>query len=296
MAGMLSRFGKNRKNRYLVLGNLILKGLGIMLWKQRKNNRRGFTLVELLVVMAIIAILMGLVMPAVMQLRIGALRTSCTNRQKNIGLAILTFETTKQYLPYSHKNNYSWCAQILEQLGEGKLAADYDETGLNDPQALAVLKCPAGDSVRKGLSYGVNCGWGGAPSDSKNIAAGLFFGYDSNSNNNYKSSLKAIMDGPGSTILLTESLKKNGMTDNWWQAGGWRGVGLTWDLGAGDGDRGAGKFFDSQHPNVCVVTFADNSAKTLSKQIYYNTFKCLMAPNDKGCDSGLTLGDDPNLD
>jgi type II secretory pathway pseudopilin PulG len=56
-------------------------------------------LVELLVVIAIIAVLIGLLLPAVQAARESARRSSCRNNLKQIGIAVLQYESSRGRLP-----------------------------------------------------------------------------------------------------------------------------------------------------------------------------------------------------
>lgn len=85
---------------------------------QWRPPRRAFTLVELLMVIAIIGILVSLLLPAVQSAREAARRTQCTNNQRQITLALIQYHDIYRAFPYGAQAGWghSWTAHIMAQL------------------------------------------------------------------------------------------------------------------------------------------------------------------------------------
>jgi prepilin-type N-terminal cleavage/methylation domain-containing protein len=119
----------------------------------KRHRRCAFTLVEVLVVLAIIAILIGLLLPAVQKVRDVAALIVCKNNLKQLALACLDYESTRRGLPPigSRTQDPGWVTEILPYLDQNPLYARYNfkapwfDASNADVvnQVLPILVCPA---------------------------------------------------------------------------------------------------------------------------------------------------------
>jgi len=133
--------------------------------KPMKEKRWAFTLIELLVVMVIIAMLVGLLLPALGRAREEARKTQCRSNLRQIGLAILSYQNSHQFFPPSHSRDpdHGIFGLLLPYLEETAVCEQYDfEHNWDGPENraaretdIALLVCPSAPSGRRYVSdYG----------------------------------------------------------------------------------------------------------------------------------------------
>ncbi len=239
------------------------------------SRRVGFTLVELLVVVAIIGVLVALLLPAVQAARESARRATCKNRLHQIGIALHAYHDVHEELPVGctewrpwrgvDERQLAWSAFLLPQLEQQSL---YDSLDLDLPfdhpvnaeaaaTVLPMYLCPS-------ASRGAELSSGRGPAH-----FGGMYGERITSPNSppkgvmlidQSTALREITDGTSHTIVVAE--------DTAFEDGQWiNGRNLFDQAFAVNAAPGFENDIRSDHPGGAQAVFADGSVHFLADDL-----------------------------
>lgn len=206
----------------------------------KKTSIAGFTLIELLVVISIIGMLAGLMLPAVQSAREQGRRTTCMNNQKNIALAFIQYEQTKNRFPHwrdegdvswsgasenavataDGKLQLGWIPQLFPYIEQQQLYDVIQTEGYSSANcdvALESFVCKSAGTAAGEVNsnnYVANCGVADGPvvadPNSNYKATDVSKNYGVLTDGVYggeKLSISAIKDGTTNTLLISENLQ-----------------------------------------------------------------------------------------
>lgn len=270
-----------------------------------KRTRPGLILIEFVVLIAILLILLGLLLPAVLKVREAADRAKCQNHLRQIGGGFHAYHdcrgrlppggdnfaraTTACRFPWCRGPQWSWAYHILPHVGQGNLHQEpWCETIFTTP--VGIYHCPSRRPARlygswAKLDYAANAGT--HPHGLNGVVMRTRDG---------QLRLADIADGTAGTVLLAEKrlntarFGRNPDDDESFANAGWSG---DWEVYRIAQAPPAADFFDpedkaprhnfgSSHPGVFNVVFCDGSVRTIRFSVSLATWQlaCIRDDNE----------------
>ena len=197
-------------------------------------GRRAFTLIEMLVIIAILAVLMALLLPAVQNAREAARRTQCANNLRQVAIALQAYAASEQVFPYGVLDEMStdirkrdtWMQQTWPFLEQMTLFQQYtawrgawvmDAPPVVKDAVIGTFLCPSdpkapgfgGGGHHRSGGYGFQGNYVGCATDEYIEVSRTHLGYqlvvhDGIFYGNSNTPPAAIRDGLSNTLLLSE--------------------------------------------------------------------------------------------
>jgi prepilin-type processing-associated H-X9-DG protein len=266
------------------------------------SRRVGMTLVELLVVVAVLAALVALLLPAVQSAREAARRTSCMNNLRGIGCAIYGYESARRTFPVgclgclagSPRRQIAWNAFILAFAEEPGAAAAFDfafpfrseQNRVAAGHVVPLFLCPSTSRTKRtGLTTGDrnrngcwDTGDGLAYTDYGGMYGVAFPGMNSRPEHagvmRYERAIKAtqVTDGLTRTALVAECTGRDASTNSEWANG--QNIFDQWH--ANPINRSQDNEIWSDHPGMAGMVFADCHVEFIDESIDQSVLVALL--------------------
>jgi prepilin-type N-terminal cleavage/methylation domain-containing protein len=203
------------------------------------KTREGMTLMEMLVVIAIIGVLFAMLVPAVQRVRDVGYRVQCSNNLKQLGSALHQYHIEHKRFPagvtdFNGSNPYpglSWLGRLLpnlEQQGLWRITADafqQSKSPFIDPPhvglatVLPIIICPADGRIdtphlnKGGWHYSAYTSYLGVEGKNDVARDGMLF-------LNSQVRLEEVTDGTSNTLMAGERPPSADLDFGWWYTGG----------------------------------------------------------------------------
>jgi hypothetical protein len=269
-------------------------------------------------VIAIIAILIGLLLPAVQKVREAASRTKCANNLKQMGLGVHNYHDARGKLPPSRiADQYAtWHVMLLPFIEQDALYRSwdltkkyYDQTTFDVTANVPIYLCPArrGPPQIGQIAEAVATGAKGALGDyavaSSDTTANVPGAYDmadatgaiiigvrrADGSWDSQTTFASVADGLTNTVLIGEKhikLNQFGLVNG--DRTIWNGDSIdvfTRAMGpglglVGDLNLGSNQRFGSYHPGACQFVYGDGSVRTVTVTVPEDTLSLLVRRSD----------------